>query len=135
MRPGWDAYYLGVAQAISARGECVRRQIGAVIVKDRAIVATGYNGAAPGGPSCLEGKCPRGVSGAPAGSGYAESGCVALHAETNAMLRADWHRMQGATLYITDAPCVDCWQKLQASGLARVVYPGSGDTHIEWVRP
>lgn len=59
-RPGWDQYFLGIAQAVSARADCTRRKVGAVIVKDRRIVSTGYNGAASGEGSCLAGDCPRG---------------------------------------------------------------------------
>ena len=79
-RPDWDTYYLGIAAAVAKRGECSRRQVGAVIVKDHTIIATGYNGAPPGQPSCLEGACPRARSGAEPGKGYAESGCTAVHA-------------------------------------------------------
>lgn len=121
-RPGWEAYYLGIAQAVAARAECVRRQVGAVIVKDRSIVATGFNGAPPGKPSCLDGNCPRAASTAVPGQDYAQSGCVVIHAEANALLRADWDRMQGATLYCTDEPCQLCLPLIEAAGIIRIVY-------------
>ena len=79
-RPGWESYYLGIAHAVAARGECTRRQVGAVIVHHHSIIATGYNGAPPGWTSCLDGGCPRADSDATPGSGYADSKCVAIHA-------------------------------------------------------
>ena len=122
-RPGWDEYYLGVAKAFAARGECSRRQVGAIIVKDHAVVSEGYNGAPPGQPSCLEGHCPRARSNATPLKDYAETGCVVIHAEVNALLRASWTQMQGATMYVTCKPCELCAPIIQAAGIARVVYP------------
>lgn len=123
VRVGWNDFYLGIARAVSARGECVRRQVGAVVVQGHTIVSTGFNGAPPGKPSCLDGACPRAASTAVPGVGYAASGCVVIHAEANALLRADWDRMQGATLYCTDEPCELCAPLIEAAGIARVVYP------------
>lgn len=123
--PGWDDYYLGVARAVAARADCSRRQVGAVIVKDQTIVSTGYNGSAPGGPSCWKGECPRGSSSVAPDSSY-DSGpgaCISIHAEMNAMLRASWAEMQGATLYCTDNPCPGCAKAISGSGIARVVSP------------
>lgn len=125
-RPGWDDYYLGIARTVAARGECTRRQVGAVIVKDRAIVSTGFNGAPPGEKSCLDGACPRALFDPTPGVGYAATGCVVIHAEVNALLRADWDRMQGAVLYCTDEPCEMCAPLIRAAGIAKVVHPGSG---------
>ena len=122
-RPSEDEYYLGLAAAVSARGECLRRQVGCVIVKDRRVVSTGYNGAPPGEASCLQGACPRASSQHPHGSGYAETGCVAIHAETNAIIRGDWLAMQGATAYISCPPCTQCAPLLRAAGIERVVTP------------
>lgn len=122
-RPDWTAYYLGIARSVAERGECTRRQVGAVIVKDHSIVATGFNGAPPGEKSCLDGVCPRAASDAKPGVGYASSGCVVIHAEVNALLRADWDRMQGATLYCTDEPCEMCAPLIRAAGIEAVVFP------------
>lgn len=121
-RPDWDEYYLGIADAVSARGECLRRRVGAVIVRDHSIVSTGYNGAPAGEPSCLEGACPRANSGVRPGSGYSESGCRAIHAESNAIIRAGLDRCLGATIYITDEPCDLCTPLIQAAGITRVVF-------------
>lgn len=127
-RPTWHQYYLNIANSISLRGECTRRQVGAIIVKDHAIVGEGYNGAPPGEKSCLDGACPRAQSDALPNKNYAESGCHVIHAETNAMLRCSWDNMKGATLYVTAEPCNDCWPKIRATGINVVVWPGFGDT-------
>lgn len=121
-RPTWTEYYLGIAEAVSKRGECSRRQVGAVIVKDHTIVATGYNGAPPGQASCLDGGCPRAFSDAVPGTGYAESGCVAVHAEANAIIRAGRDRCVGSTMYLTDEPCDLCAPLLDAAGIARAIW-------------
>lgn len=129
MRPNWDEYYLGVAKAISQRGDCSRAQHGAVLVKGFRIVATGYNGTPPGDArSCIAGDCPRAklsYSELPSGSSYdtGPGACIATHAEANCLLRASWDDMQGATLYITGAPCGGCEKLIKSTGIVRVVHP------------
>lgn len=122
-RPSVDDYYLGIAEAVSRRGECLRRRVGAVIVKNQTIVATGYNGAPPGVKSCLEGGCPRASSDAKPGEGYADSGCNVIHAETNAIIRAGRERCENATIYITDEPCELCRPLIDAAGIGLVIFP------------
>lgn len=128
-RPDWDTYFLGIAEAVAQRADCRRRRVGAVLVANRRIVATGYNGAHPGGPSCLAGECPRGLLSttdmAP-GSSYdtGAGACVALHAEQNCLLYADRSRSEGATIYITHEPCDGCRRMILGSGVARAVWPG-----------
>ncbi len=134
-RPGWESYYLGIAQAVAARAECVRRQVGAVIVQGHTIVATGFNGAPPGKHSCLDGNCPRAASTAVPGQDYAQSGCVVIHAEANALLRADWDRMQGATLYCTDQPCQLCFPLIEAAGISTIVYGTPSVYSLHALRP
>ena len=139
--PGWDDYFLGIAQAVSRRAKCTRRTVGAVIVHDRRIIATGYNGAAPGRPDCLEGACPRGKLGYDAVPGlgdYDRPGtpgfCIAIHAEVNARLFAT-RDTKGATAYITDPPCPGCRKALAAAGIVRAVWPGGsheGDQLVDW---
>lgn len=126
-RPDWDSYFLGIARAVAARGECVRAQVGAVLVRDRRIVSTGYNGVEAGEPSCLTGACPRGLSGvarrSEGGPGYDVSPCVALHAEDNAITDA-YRRgltVPGATIYLTKEPCPRCSLLLRSTRL-RVVW-------------
>ena len=122
VRPDWDTYYLGIAKAVAARGECTRRRVGAVIVRDHTIISTGYNGAPAGETSCLQGGCPRALSGATPGRDYAASGCVAIHAEANAIIRAGRERCLGATIYVTAPPCELCAPLIKAAGIERVVH-------------
>jgi dCMP deaminase len=120
-RPDWDTYFLGIARAVAARGDCLRVQHGAVVVKDHRIVATGYNGSPPGGPSCLAGECPRAASDTP--HNYPDySNCIALHAEQNAIAYAGTHS-RGAEIYITGPPCDMCMKLIKAAGILNVWYP------------
>jgi dCMP deaminase len=125
-RPDWDEYFFGIARAVAARADCRRAQHGAVVVRDRRIIATGYNGSVPGGPSCLAGECPRGLkSKEEVPSNHADySDCHALHAEQNAVAHAAGD-LQGATIYITGRPCDMCGKLCAAAGLT-VRYPDDG---------
>lgn len=124
-RPSWDEYYLGIAKAVSARGDCVRAQHGAVVVKNHKIVATGYNGAPPGSPnSCgATGACPRNHDPNAVHSEGQYDLCWATHAEANALMRASWEEMQEATIYITGKPCPGCTKLINSAGIARIVTP------------
>ena len=122
-RPSWDDYYMGIAFAVSKRGDCARRQHGAVIVKDHKIVSTGYNGTPPGDPrSCGKtGQCPRNLD---PNSKHGEGSydlCWATHAESNALLRADWSDLQDSTIYVTGDPCPGCAKLIKSAGIARAV--------------
>ncbi|WP_327294420.1 deoxycytidylate deaminase [Streptomyces sp. NBC_01197] len=120
-RPDWPTYFLGIAQAVAARGDCLRSRVGAVLVgQDNRIKSTGFNGSYPGGPSCLAGECPRCVSDQPSGSGYED--CVETHAEANALLYASWEDCQGATLYVTRKPCKDCSKLIRAASIEEVTW-------------
>lgn len=123
-RPGWDTYFLGIADAVSARADCRRARHGCVIVKDHRIVATGYNGSPSGGASCLAGECPRGLLTAEecAHRSGDYSNCIALHAEQNAIAYASRRDTLDATAYITGPPCDMCGKLLQAAGIAKVVF-------------
>ncbi|WP_447052643.1 deoxycytidylate deaminase [Streptomyces rosealbus] len=122
-RPGWDEYFLGIAAAVSVRGDCHRSRVGAVLVgPDRRIRATGYNGTSPGGLSCLAGDCDRCNSDQPSGTGY--ENCIETHAEQNCVEFADKPDRVGATLYITRAPCHMCEALIKRERIGRVVYPG-----------
>lgn len=128
--PNWDDYFLGITQAVAARAKCTRRRVGAVLVgPDHRIIATGYNGAAPGRPDCLEGACPRGrlsYDEIPGLGDYDRPGtpgfCIAIHAEMNALLFAT-RDTKGTTAYITDEPCPGCRKALAAAGIIRAVWP------------
>lgn len=114
-RPSWDAYFMNIARAVSLRSDCERDKVGAVIVVDRRIRATGYNGAAAGKPGCAE--CPRRLVGGPS-----YDNCVAIHAEQNALLYCDRNDLPGATLYTTRKPCYACEKLIDAAGITRVVW-------------
>lgn len=126
-RPDFDSWALGIAAAVAARGDCRRRQVGAVILDARhRVVSTGYNGSPAGTPSCLAGACPRAFAGVEPGSSY-DTGpgtCIALHAEQNALLYADPVRLPGSSIYITCEPCPGCARMISGSGITRAVWEG-----------
>lgn len=125
-RPNWDEYFLEIGRAVSARSDCERRKVGAVVVaKDRRIRSTGYNGAPAGEPGCAT--CPRRNSSVASGSSYdtGAGSCVAIHAEANALIYCNREDLIGSTLYITHdfGPCDGCLRLIKAAGVSRVVYP------------
>ncbi|MCL2010181.1 MAG: cytidine/deoxycytidylate deaminase family protein [Synergistaceae bacterium] len=121
-RPDWDTYFIAIAMMAATRSTCLRRQVGAVITRDRQIVSTGYNGAPPGTAHCLETGCLREALGVP--SGERQEMCRGSHAESNAIAQAA--RMgittYGATVYCTHEPCSLCTKIILNAGIARVVY-------------
>lgn len=134
-RPGWDEYYLGIARAVAVRSNCVRRQVGAVIVVDNAIIATGYNGTPVGVRNCCDGGCPRCASEAPSGAAY--DSCICVHAEQNAIVFAARHgnATQGGTLYTTLRPCFGCLKESIQAGIREIVFaePFAYDGELEEV--
>lgn len=122
-RPTWDEYFMEVAEVTAKRSTCLRRHVGAVIVKDKHIIATGYNGAPKGIEHCLERKdgCLREELKVP--SGQRHELCRALHAEQNAIIQAATlgQSIEGATIYITTQPCVICAKMLINAGIERIV--------------
>jgi dCMP deaminase len=127
IRPDWDEYFLGIAHAVSARGECTRSQVGAVIVRDRRIVSTGYNGVEAGEPSCLDGICPR-ANVVERHLPYDDSRglCIAVHAEDNA-IRDALNRLlsiRGGRIYVTKEPCERCAALIDQHDLS-AVWPSS----------
>lgn len=128
-RPGWDEYYLGIAQAVAARADCSRRQIGAILVNQHnRHRGSGYNGGPSKGLSCLKGECPRGRSDVAPGSSYdtGSGACVAIHAEQNLIMDTTMEERQDGTIYITDVPCDGCFRMITGSGVTRVVWPNGG---------
>jgi dCMP deaminase len=123
-RPNWDEYFLEIAHVVAKRSTCERRQIGAVIVRDRRMLTTGYNGAPSGLMHCLETGCLRNKLGI--ASGTRTEMCRALHSEMNAIIQAAQHGVstKGATLYCTHQPCSVCARMLINAGIVRVVYNG-----------
>ena len=125
MRPSWDDYFMDIAELVASRSTCLRRQVGAVIVKDRRIISTGYNGAPRGVSLCLDVGCLREQLGVP--SGERHELCRAVHAEQNAIIQAALHGVStnGATLYCTTQPCVLCAKMLLNAGIKEIFFRGS----------
>ena len=124
-RISWDEYFMSMAELASKRSTCLRRQVGAVIVKDNQVLATGYNGAPSGLKHCTEiGGCERARLNIP--SGQRHELCRALHAEQNAIIQAAKVGVstEGATIYITLQPCVICAKMLVNAGIKRIVFRG-----------
>ena len=123
-RPSWDETWGAMAQVMALRSTCSRRQVGAVVVKDKHAIGLGYNGVASGKKHCIDGGCPRGqlsYDEVPPGSDYNQHPCFALHGEHNAILQAGLDRCLGATLYVTDQPCQQCTNLIEHAGIGRVV--------------
>lgn len=125
-RPDWDTYFLRITQLVAQRSTCMRRQVGAVIVRDNRLLATGYNGAPNNVPHCfqLPGGCLREQQKIP--SGQRQELCRGLHAEQNAILQAAAFgvSLKGSDLYCTHQPCVTCAKMLINAGIKRVVFLG-----------
>ena len=121
-RPDWDEYFLAIAEHVSRRSTCLRRSVGAILVKDKRILTTGYNGAPTGLKHCLDLGCLRQQTNVP--SGERHELCRGLHAEQNAIIQAAMHGVgvQGATLYCTNHPCVICAKMIINAGIVRVVF-------------
>ena len=122
MRPDWDHYFMMIADMVAKRGNCSRRQVAAVIVRDQRVIATGYNGTPRGIKNCFLGGCPRCASDAPSGKNLAE--CICSHAEENAIVHAAYHgvAVKDATLYTTYSPCLLCAKMIINAGIREVVY-------------
>lgn len=119
-RPSWDDYFLDVARLVSRRSTCLRRSVGAVIVKDKRILATGYNGAPSGLKHCEEVGCIRDKLKIP--SGERHELCRGLHAEQNALLQAALYgiSVKDASLYITNLPCIICTKMIINAGIKEI---------------
>lgn len=120
-RPSWDEYFMEIAEVVKKRSTCLRRQVGAIIVKDNRILSTGYNGAPKGLKHCFETGCMRSNLNVP--SGERHELCRGLHAEQNAIIQAAVFgtAIDGATIYTTLSPCVLCTKMIINSGIKRIV--------------
>lgn len=124
-RPDWDTYFMEITKIVATRSSCLHRQVGAVLVRDKRILTTGYNGAPAGMAHCLElGGCLRDKMGFASGEGHEY--CRALHAEQNAVIQAavTGLSIQGSTLYCTHSPCSLCARILIGAGIQRIVFEG-----------
>lgn len=121
-RPTWEDYFMEITSLVAKRSTCLRRQVGAILVIEKRILATGYNGAPSGLAHCLEIGCLREKNQIP--SGERHELCRGLHAEQNAIIQAAYHgiRIKGATLYCTNLPCIICTKMIINAGIKEVIY-------------
>lgn len=124
-RPSWEEYFLSIAKLVARRSTCLRRSVGAVLVKDKRILATGYNGAPTNIEHCEKAGCIRQNLKVP--SGQRHELCRGLHAEQNALLQAALHGVsaKGAKMYVTTQPCVICAKMIINAGIEEIVISGS----------
>lgn len=124
MRPSWDEYFMEIAEVVKKRSTCTRRQVGAILVKDKQILTTGYNGSPKNLDHCDKTGCKRQELNIP--SGQRHELCRALHAEQNAIIQAAHNGVgiNGATLYVTTRPCVLCAKMCINAGISRIIYKG-----------
>lgn len=121
-RPDWDTYFMSIARQVAHRSNCCRRQVAAVIVVDRRIISTGYNGTPRGIRNCFEGGCPRCAAGGESGENLGD--CICAHAEENAIVQAAYHgtSVRDGVLYSTLRPCLLCAKMIINAGIREVVY-------------
>jgi dCMP deaminase len=121
-RPSWEEYFMAITHLVAKRSTYIRRQVGAILVKDKRILATGYNGVPSGLPHCHDVGCLRETEGIP--SGERHELCRGLHAEQNVIIQAAYHgiNIQGAHLYCTNLPCSICMKMIIAAGIRKIYY-------------
>ncbi|HIG96800.1 MAG TPA: dCMP deaminase family protein [Candidatus Aenigmarchaeota archaeon] len=126
-KPDWDEYFMGVAHAVRQRADCTRRQVGAILVKDKRIIATGYNGTPRGTKNCSEGGCDRcNGSEETYPRGMHLDKCVCSHAEENVIVQAALHGVstKDATMYTTNSPCTTCAKMIINAGIKKIIIEG-----------
>lgn len=121
-RPSWDEYFMDITCLVAKRATCLRRAVGAVVVRDRRLLSTGYNGAPSNVRHCAEVGCLRQQLNVP--SGERHELCRGIHAEQNAIIQAAYHgvSIKGATLFCTNLPCSICAKMIINAGIVRIVY-------------
>jgi len=123
-RPSWDDYFMEITRVVATRSTCLRRQVGALLVRDKRILSSGYNGTPRGLVHCMETGCLREGMGIP--SGQRQELCRGLHAEQNVIVHAAYHgiNIAGAVLYVTHQPCITCAKMIINAGIVKVIYAG-----------
>ncbi len=121
-RPSWSEYFMAITELVAQRSTCIRRKVGAILVRDKRIICTGYNGAPREIRHCLDVGCLREQMGVP--SGERHELCRGLHAEQNAIIQAALHgvSIDGATLYCTNMPCAICSKMLINAGIVNIYF-------------
>lgn len=124
MRPRWDEYFMDIVELVKTRSTCLRRQVGALIVKNKRILATGYNGVPTGIEHCDKVGCLRQEYNVP--SGQRHELCRAVHAEQNAIVQAAMAgtSIQGATIYVSAQPCSLCAKMIINAGIKKIIFKG-----------
>jgi dCMP deaminase len=122
IRPSWNTYFMDITRLVAKRSTCLRRAVGAVVVKDRRILSTGYNGAPVNVTHCVDAGCLREKLNVP--SGEKHELCRGIHAEQNAIIQAAYHgvSIKGATLYCTNLPCSICAKMIINAGVKAIYY-------------
>lgn len=126
-RPSWHEYFMGICDLVASRSTCTRRRVGAVLIKEKRILCSGYNGAPAKVPHCRETGCLRSQLNVP--SGEKHELCRGVHAEQNAIVQAAYHgiRVNGSTLYCTNQPCSICAKMIVNAGIKKVYYKDGYD--------
>ena len=126
-RPSWHEYFMGISDLVASRSTCTRRKVGAVLVKEKRILCSGYNGAPAKVPHCREVGCLRAQLNVP--SGEKHELCRGVHAEQNAIIQAAYHGIQvnGSVLYCTNQPCSICAKMIINAGIKTVYYKDGYD--------
>ena len=121
-RPSWEAYFMNITSLVAQRSTCTRRAVGAIIVKDKRILTTGYNGAPSGTKHCLDVGCLREEMKIP--SGERHELCRGIHAEQNAIIQAGYHgvSVKDAVLFCTNLPCSICAKRIINAGIKKIYY-------------
>lgn len=121
-RPSWETYFMNITNLVAERSTCLRRAVGAVVVKDKRILSTGYNGAPTGLKHCLEVGCLRQKLGIE--SGKMHELCRGIHAEQNAIIQAAYHgvSVKGANIFCTNQPCSICARMIINAGIEKIYY-------------
>ncbi|CAB3389270.1 deoxycytidylate deaminase [Kyrpidia spormannii] len=135
-RKSWDCYFMDIAYMAATRATCPRRQVGAVLVQDRKLMGSAYNGAPAGVTDCYEGGCllVDVYEKNPAGEIVQKQHCIrTIHAEQNLILFTDRAQRLGSTVYVTDSPCWTCANMLANSGIAEIVYHRPYEKDLEKV--
>jgi dCMP deaminase len=132
-RPSWDEYFVNISRETARRSNCIKKQVGSVLVKDNRIIGVGYNGTPAGIKNCYDGGCQRCIVQYKAKQENREyekttRHCMCLHAELNAILNANKESLVGSTIYSTLEPCLECAKVITQSGISRVIYekPNNG---------
>jgi len=121
-RPDWNEYFMEITELVATRATCVRRKVGAIIVRENRILATGYNGAPSGLAHCLDIGCLRDKMNIP--SGERQELCRGIHAEQNALIQASKFgiALDGSTIYVTNQPCITCSKLIINAGIKKIIY-------------